>query len=71
MGMNCDEDHDTYHDVTLLVPITLRFWARDAAEAQDQFSDTEITLTGPQISSGVGFPQSIVITKVEATPVEN
>ncbi len=62
---SCDEDHDIYYDVDVLLPVKLRFWARDAAEAQEQFTDTEITLSGPQITSSVGFPQSIVITKVE------
>ena len=65
--IDCDDINpdDTHYDVTLMLPVTLRFWAADEASAREQFSDVEMTVTGPQISSSTGFPQDIVIKQVD------
>lgn len=58
----CDE---TYFDVKLRLPITLRFLAEDAESASAQWLDCKLHIVGPQQSFSIGFPVPFFVTKVE------
>lgn len=60
---NCD-DVDTFYDLTILLPVTVRYWAADEQAAKDQWKDTEIQLLGPMHSFSIGFPESLTIKEV-------
>ncbi len=58
-----------FYDVTVLLPVCIRYWAESEQDARDQFRDTAIELTGPMQSFSVGFPESITVKEV-VTAVE-
>lgn len=65
---DCGDIPDKFHDVVVVLPITIRYWAVDEQAAREQFNDTELTVTGPMHSFSVGFPESLVVKEVIGQP---
>ena len=61
----CD-DEERFFDVTVLLPVTLRFWADNEQEAKEQWTDCTIEIQGPMHSFSVGFPETLSVKEVEA-----
>ena len=58
---DCD---DTFYDVTVLLPVTLRFWASNEDEAMAQYKDIEMQILGSMQSFSVGFPETFSVEEV-------